>query len=190
LLNLSKLPPTANYYVLDLEFTHSSSQLIEIGVVSIQTSIEPFFHTLVNPDTHVDAHVTLLTGITQDMLKDAPSEQEAIAHLIASFQDVQQPHILVWGSDEKILKKAAKRSGLEACFSNYLFYDMRNFLEGLRFFFPDLLTTPRSSLHEVAKNLGCANDQSQTHRALDDAFETAQVIQILMEGLRTKICFQ
>lgn len=177
------------YHVMDLEFTHAS-HLIEIGVVSLGDSIQTFFHTLVKPAKEVDSHVTKLTGITQGMLEDSPTEREALLQLIASFRDVQHPHIIVWGTDEKIIKKAARRHGLEPDLERFHFFDLKDVLSTLRFFFPHILTTTRNSLHEVATNLGCIDkEQPQTHRALDDAFEAALIVQKLKGLLQPEVCF-
>jgi len=180
------MPPLANYYALDLEFTHAS-HIIEIGVVSISDPIHTSFHTLAKPQVDLEPHVSRLTGITEEMLESAPSEEDAFRHFTASFQDVQHPFIIVWGSDEKVLRKVARRYGLEGQLKDFIFYDMKSFLEGFRFFCPEAIQTTRTALHEIAKSLGCDTGEPQTHRALEDARETARVVIALLQKFQARM---
>jgi len=172
----------ADYYVLDLELTHSS-YLIEIGVTHVYGEVlTTFFHTLVQPHVDLDKHVSVLTGITAAMLKDAPPEEECLIHFIACFSEVQHPNILVWGEDEKILRKVANRYKMTHLLKDFVFYDLRNLLPFLRFWCGDIVPTNKNSLWAVAQSLGITQED-QAHRALDDAWITSKVMSLLMGRL-------
>lgn len=171
----SKLPPTA-FYTLDLEFTNQS-QLLEIGVVLIRGEhLTAHHHSLVRPSQgYIDPYVSKLTGITMDMLGESPTEETAIVNFISSFDNVQQPNIIVWGHDEKIIRKVLRRYEMEHLLERFKFLDMCEFLNPIRFFFPDAPLGPKNSLTSVAHALGCSTEK-QKHRAMDDAFVTAKVV--------------
>ncbi len=101
------LPPY--YLLIDLEATTSDDgsiprlemETIEIGAVKVNAenfSIEKIFQTFVKPILHPKLHpfCTSLTGISQEMLANAPTFKDAMQLF---YQEMGLPnHKAVWGS--------------------------------------------------------------------------------------------
>lgn len=70
------------FVVVDLETTggsHTSADITEIGAVKIRGGeIIGEFQTLVNPGSPIPAFITVLTGITDAMVVEAPSIHSAL----------------------------------------------------------------------------------------------------------------
>ena len=71
-----------SYVVFDIETTGFNSvndRIIEIGAVRVvEGEIKETFSEFVNPERPIPYKITQLTTITDDMVKDAPSEEEAV----------------------------------------------------------------------------------------------------------------
>ena len=78
------------FVALDLETTGSragTSKITEIGAVRIEGFREVgVFHTLVNPQRPIPPMITHITGITQEMVADAPRIEEVVPDLLEFLQ--------------------------------------------------------------------------------------------------------
>lgn len=75
-----------NFTIIDLETTGldpTFDEIIEIGAIKIQNGIIlNTFNSFVKPDEEIDEFITELTGITNEMLIDAPSISEILPDFI------------------------------------------------------------------------------------------------------------
>lgn len=99
-----------NYVALDLETTGLNPKLdkiIEIGAVKVLDGQKTdTFSTFVNPGRTLEKRVTELTGITDDMLKDAPVIEEMLPQLLVFLGELPLlGHNILF--DFSFLKKAA-----------------------------------------------------------------------------------
>ena len=114
-----ELGPTladTTFVVVDLETTGGSpatSAITEIGAVKVRGGVElGEFQTLVNPHAHIPAFISVLTGITDAMVAEAP----AIGQVLPSFLEFARGSVLVAHNarfDVGFLRAAAERSGLD-----------------------------------------------------------------------------
>jgi DNA polymerase III epsilon subunit-like protein len=107
-----------NFY-LDFEATRFSNRIISIGCVAGNGET---FSTLVKPGDKkkVDKFITELTGITNEMLVDAPSADEAFCllnHFMEANHDGEEPKYYVYGnSDADFIRATLKHmEDYEAC---------------------------------------------------------------------------
>ncbi len=74
------------FVVFDIETTgldKTHDAITEIGAVKMKGSaVIDRFSTFVNPMRHIPANITALTGITDDMVSDAPKEKEAVLRFL------------------------------------------------------------------------------------------------------------
>lgn len=105
----------ATYVVFDLETTGLSSvydTIIEVGAVKMsEGAIIDRFEAFINPGHPLSSFTTELTGITDDMVKDAPSEPE----VLQKFWEFSQGSILVAHNaafDVGFINGVYKRMGL------------------------------------------------------------------------------
>ena len=149
------------YTAVDVETTGlnpRTDRIIKIGAVRVKNGRETErFSTLINPECRLDARITKLTGIGEEMLAGAP----VIGEIIGRFVDFCGDDPLLGHQirfDYSFLKRAAVNRGIP--FEK----------EGLdtlrlcrRFMPPDC----RKNLAEACRYFGICPDQS--HRALADA---------------------
>ncbi len=149
--------------VFDIETTGVSAvndRITEIGAVKIKDlKITDSFSTFVNPERSVPPEITSLTGITDDMLAEAPSEKEAISAFVefcSSTSAVLVAHNS--GFDTSFIRQACIRCGI--CYD----FTTIDTLIMARLMFPQL---KNHKLDTVAQHVGAPSFNH--HRALDDA---------------------
>ncbi len=171
------VPLESEYIVFDTETTGLSAEterLTEIGAVRIRDgAVIEEFDTFVNPEKPIPAKITELTGITDEMVRTAPSEAEALR----KFMEFCGPNpILVAHNapfDVGFIRKAAARSGIEFAFSSI------DSLPLARAVLPDL---KNHKLDTVATALKLP--PFRHHRACDDARVLAEAFLLLIQRVK------
>lgn len=163
------------YIVFDTETTGLSAagdRMTEIGAVLIRNGeIVEEFDTFVNPCRPIPQKITELTGITDQMVADAPSEAEALK----LFLDFCKGRILIAHNapfDMSFLRAATARAGLP---DNYTALDT---VPLCRKMLPEL---KKHKLNLVAEHLQLGGFNH--HRACDDARMLAMIFLNLKERL-------
>jgi len=152
----------------------NTDRLTEIGAVKLKNGeIIESFNTFVNPERHIPEKITQLTGITDAMVQDAPSEEEAIRSFFAFC-----------GEDAVLI---AHNANFDAAFIR-----MAAQRHGMSFTFPYIDTVPmcramlkdikNCKLDTVAKYLKL--DPFNHHRASDDATVLAKIFANLLVRLK------
>lgn len=170
------------FVVVDLETTGASPSIgagiTEIGAVKVRGGeIIGEFQTLVNPGGTIPAFITVLTGITDAMVLEAPSIEEAFPTFL-EFMGSENETILVAHNapfDVGFLKASAAHQ-------NYSWPQYR-VVDTARLARQVLLRdeVPNCKLGTLA--LFFNTQTSPTHRALDDARATVDVLHGLLERL-------
>lgn len=165
-----------DFVVFDIETTGFSSKndkIIEIGAVRVRDGeVISEFSTFVNPKRNIPTKITELTGITEDMVKDAP----AIEKVILDFNEYIKDATLVAHNayfDVGFIRKNLGDLGLSI--SNPIL----DTVPLSRFLYKDL---KRHKLDVVAKHLGI--NMGNHHRAIDDAKTTVKILHKSMEKLK------
>lgn len=155
---------------IDVETTGISPEkerIIEIGAFRPETG--EVFRTLIQPGRPLQEKITELTGITDDMLMDAPEEAEAIQALL-EFLDgdtILLGHNISF--DHSFIVQAIRRCGYE----EPLFYGIDT-LKLSRVLCPEL---PNKKLETMVAHFGLTNERA--HRAFEDAKVTVELYQCL-----------
>ena len=156
------------FTVFDIETTGLSKErdkITEIGAVKIKDGkIIDKFSTFVNPQMPISEEITKLTGITDDMVKDAPTINEVLPEFMKFFGD----GILVAHNasfDTGFIRRYAEVCGLGEI--NNTIVDT---LEIARSLLKDL---KKHKLDMVCERLGVSLNGH--HRAVNDAQATAEV---------------
>ena len=163
------------FCVLDLETTGATAadcEITEIGAVKyLGGDLAGTFQTLVNPGSEIPPFITVLTGITQSMVIEAPSIEEALPAFLEFIGDA----VIVGHNvrfDLSFLNAAAERLGYGRLPNRSV----------------DTLGLSRRLVRSEVQNLKLSSlaahfraPHPPTHRALDDAKATAHVFWALLE---------
>lgn len=163
------------FTAIDIETTGLSPEkekIIEIGAVKYDDGVQKeVFSTLVNPQREgIPERITDLTGITDEMVKDAPSEGEAMGSLLRFLdgETILLGHNILF--DFSFLKVAAVRRGAAFEFQGI------DTLGIARVCHPEL---PSKSLSAMCEAYGIVNEKA--HRAYEDACTAARLFFCLKE---------
>lgn len=164
------------FVVVDLETTGGSpvdSGITEIGAVKVRGGeVIGEFQTLVRPDSPIPAFITVLTGISNAMVADAPRIETALP----AFLEFARGSVLVAhnaGFDVGFLKAATQRC--ERTWPGFTVLDTVRLARQL----VHRDETPNHKLASLARLFGATT--TPDHRALHDARATVDVLHGLME---------
>ncbi len=166
------------YVVFDLETTglnREYNKIIEIGAVKVKDSkIIDRFSTFINPHEKLSQDIINLTNITDDMLVNAPEENDMLPKFFEFFGDsVLVAHNAKF--DTGFIKKWAQKNNIP--FKNTVLDTV-----GLsRTIFSDM---SKHTLNVIAKKLNVSLENH--HRAIDDAEATAQIFIKFIDILKNK----
>lgn len=163
------------FICFDIETTGLSAardKITEIGAVKVENGvITDTFSTFANPEMPIPQKITQLTGITDDMVKDAPSQSEAVG----SFLEFAGNNVLVAHNapfDTSFIAKACEDMGREY---NYTSIDTVAISRAI------LTDIKNCKLDTVAKFLRLGDFNH--HRATDDAEMLARIFINLCQRL-------
>ncbi|MDY6885196.1 MAG: exonuclease domain-containing protein, partial [Pseudomonadota bacterium] len=165
--------PEQPYVVVDIETTggnNSYNRITEIGMVKLIAGEEVArYQTLLNPQRRIPSNITRLTGISDEMVKDAPLFSE-VANDIAEFTEdaVFVAHNVNF--DYGFIKQEFAR--LEQSFRRPKMCTVRE----MRRTHPGL---PSYSLANLTKHFYISMERH--HRALSDAKAAAELLKLAFE---------
>lgn len=172
------------FVVLDLETSGASPQtgsaITEIGAVKVcGGQVIGTFKTFINPGTALPPFITELTGITDEMLIDAP-KIESVLPLLLEFLGSQESTVFVAHNapfDLSFLKAAAVLHGY--AWPNFRVIDT---VKAARF----VLTKDDVANYQLGTLAAYFRTEiSPNHRALDDALATVDVLHGIIERMGT-----
>jgi len=160
---LKKIKDIKTFVAFDLETTGltDTDKIIEFGAARVEENeIKETFQTLINPDTFIPLDILLLTGINEEEIKKAPHIDD-VKEKILNFIG---PHPLIAHNapfDISFLKREVSDS-----LENPLF----DTLKLSRILLPFIMNHKLGTLYTFFEK-----EESNLHRALDDAISTAKV---------------
>lgn len=161
------------YAVVDIETTGGSpkhEKITEIAVIIHDGhSIVDEFVSLVNPEKYIPPHITALTGITNEMVAEAPKFYEIAAKIVKLTENKTFVAHNV-GFDYGFIKNEYKSLGYQFQREQLCTVRLsRKLIPGMKSY----------SLGSLCDELGIIN--TDRHRAAGDARVTARLLEILMD---------
>ncbi|MEL6141015.1 MAG: exonuclease domain-containing protein, partial [Bacteroidota bacterium] len=166
------------YAIVDIETTGGRAnrhRITEIGIVLFDgEKITDTYETLINPEAPIPAGITELTGINQEMVKDAPKFYEVARKIV----EMTEGTIFVAHNvrfDYEFIREEFRRLGYT--FSRRKLCTVRL----TRKVFPGL---PSYSLGNLIRHFGIT--VNARHRALADASATTELLQLALQRKDTQ----
>ena len=179
-LDINDIDIDSSYICFDLEttgFSSTSERIIEIGAVKIlkDGTISDEFCTFVNPEKNIPKKISELTGITNDMVNNAPNELEAITKFIeyCGNSRILVAHNAVF--DVSFLKAALSRCNIDFEFK---------YIDTIPLCKSQIKLIKNYKLSTVAKYFNLP--EFEFHRACDDARALAMIFLNLIKSANSK----
>lgn len=164
----------SDYIIFDIETTgldSSYDEVIEIGAIKVKNNkIVSKFNSLVKPKNEIDEYITELTGITNEMVKDAPTIEE----ILPDFMNYIGNDILIGHNvnfDINFIYDNLYRSKFDVL--------TNDFIDTMRISRKLLPELPHHRLIDLAKYFKI--DSTNNHRSLKDCEITMNVYENLKE---------
>lgn len=169
---------TQKYAVIDIETTGGLARrdkITEIGIVTFDGSkITHQYSTLINPERSIPPSITRITGITNDMVADAPKFYEVAKEIVKLTEgcifvahNVRFDYQFIQNEFRSLGFTFTRRKLCTVVLSKKAFPDMKSYSLGNLINHFDIKVQDR-------------------HRALDDAIACAQVLKLSMAQFDTK----
>ena len=172
-------PLSGSFVVFDTETTGlspSDDRLTEIGAVVVENGqITDRYNTFVNPGKPISAKITELTGITNEMVQDAPTPDEAMKEFMSFCAGRTLVAHNAHGFDMRMLHAAAKRAGI-VCSNPYI--DTLPLSQSL---YPGLRNYKLDTINRHLELEGFNH-----HRAVDDAAALGRIFCQMVQDLLDK----
>lgn len=169
-----------NFY-LDFEATRFSNRIISIGCAAENGNT---FYTLVKPvnKAKVDRFITELTGITNEMLQEAPSADEAFNQLFDFIElnnnDTMPKYFCYGNSDEEFIEHTVRfMTDARACIcAQAIKGNLIDYAQTVKKFF---VLPSDIALRKVYMLIKSEDELTQRHDALEDAIMLQTIVQNL-----------
>ncbi|MGE0077838.1 MAG: PolC-type DNA polymerase III [Bacteroidales bacterium] len=161
------------YAIVDIETSGGRAQTDRITEIAIYIHdgerIVDEFSTLINPEVYIPPFITQLTGITNEMVANAPKFYEVAKQIVL----LTEGHLFVAHNapfDYKFIQTEFKRLGYDYQRQTLCTVRMsRKIIPGMKSY----------SLGNLCENLGITINNR--HRAAGDAYATTQLLELLLE---------
>lgn len=162
-----------DYVVVDLETTGLNPKLdkiIEIGALKIKDGrVQSVYETFINPGRMIPQRITEVTGINDDMVKEAPYIETVIGEFIEYTEELPLVgHNLIF--DYSFIKASAVNSRLRF---------ERKGIDTLKIARVNLSGLESKRLDSLCEYFGISDENH--HRAVNDAAATKELYEILCE---------
>ena len=182
-MNISETPLSqTTFAVIDLETSggspRSGAGITEIGVVKVRGGVVlGTFQSFVDPGHSLPPFITQLTGITDEMLLSAPFIDEVLPTLFEFLGSAEETVLVAHNSPFDLSFLKAATAAHEFPWPNYLTVDTARLARAVL----DRDEVINCKLGTLAEFFNAQT--SPTHRALDDALATVDVLHGIIERL-------